>query len=435
MENHWIEDWLSERIEKEKNRNEYMAILKIFSDFCQERGLNFLNVVDDYRTAKYSGAREEQMFLDRWNDLIKRYATSLKNRTTQRGGRHTPFTIKTYLSVPKSFFSCYKIPIDVNLPKKRQTYVIYHNRDLTKEQIRKILSTASQRNRVIFLMEAESGLRADTIINLKYWQIKEDFEKETVPMRILTPRSTIKYHVDDRWSFVGEDGFKALKDYLETRTPLKNDNFVFASEKPEKMKGEQFTVASISRQFRNTVKKLKLENGGLPGKPGHYRMHGLRKYFFNNMMPTPKEYRDFWMGHTISSSDEYYITLDPEKHREVYAQGYEQLRILEPATPAQLTEIAEQLRRKDQEIQELRNQNQKLSGEIQKINEQLKSMLIPDNDYYVDTIPEFEDEIKEQLKEVLGLNPRKAKALLDLIQKIASKDEKTANSNNEASTR
>jgi len=375
MENHWIEDWLSERIEKEKNRNEYLAMLKIFSDFCQERGMDFQNIVDDYRNAKYAGAREEQMFLDKWNDLIKRYATFLKNRATQRGGKYTPLTIKTYLSVPKSFFSCYKILLDVNLPRHRQTYVIFHNRDLPKAIIRKIVNTASQRNRVIFLMEAESGLRADTIINLKYWQIKQDFEKEVVPMRILTPRSTIKYHVADRWSFVGEDGFKELKDYLEPRMPLRDNDFVFASEKPEKMKGDQFSVASISRQFKNTVKKLKLEKGDPFGKPGHYRMHGLRKYFFNNMI-APKEYRDFWMGHTISSSDEHYITDNAEKHRKVYAKGYEQLRILGPATPAQLTEIADKLKQKDKEIQELKEQNKELFNKFEKLDEMVKTLKI-----------------------------------------------------------
>ncbi len=367
--NHWIEDWLSERIEKEKNKKEYLAILKTFIEYCQERGIDFLNIVADYRSAKYAGAREEQKFLDNWNDLIKRYATFLKNRINQRGGKYTPLSLKTYLSVPKSFFSCYRIPLDVRLPKR--TCVFYHNRDLTKEIIRQILSKATQRNRTIWLSMSESGLRAHTMINLKYWQIKDDFEKGTVPMRILTPASQIKYHVNDRWSFVGEDGFKALKEYLEPSMPLKDDDFVFSSEKPEKVRGGQFTVASISATFRKTINALKLEKGYSPGKPGHYRMHGLRKYFFNNMI-APKEYRDFWMGHTISSSDEYYITHDPEKHRKVYAKGYEQLRILEPVTPTQLTEIADKLQQKDREIQELRAQNEKLSARLDQLAEPLK---------------------------------------------------------------
>ena len=416
MENHWIEDWLSERIEKEKNRNEYLAMLKIFSDFCQERGMDFQNIVDDYRNAKYAGAREEQMFLDKWNDLIKRYATFLKNRATQRGGKYTPLTIKTYLSVPKSFFRCYKILLDVNLPKHRQTYVIFHNRDLPKAIIRKIVNTASQRNRVIFLMEAESGLRADTIINLKYWQIKQDFEKEVVPMRILTPRSTIKYHVADRWSFVGEDGFKELKDYLEPRMPLKDDDFVFASEKPEKMKGEQFTVASISRQFKTTVKKLKLGKEDPFGKPGHYRMHGLRKYFFNNII-APKEYRDFWMGHVISSSDEHYITDDEKKHRKVYAKGYEQLRLLEPVTTAQLKDINDQLRQKDREIQQLKTQNEELSARIDELAEPLKALKEMD----------IEELSKEEERTPLGLiiqylRIQAAKELNDELKRMKEKE-------------
>jgi hypothetical protein len=83
-------------------------------------------------------------------------------------------------------------------------------------------------------------------------------------------------------------------------------------------------------------------------------MHGLRKYFRNNMKADPS-YREFWMGHSLGV-DEHYVTRDPEAHRAEYRKGYESLRILEPATPAQLTEIVEQLKKKDLEIQELRKE-------------------------------------------------------------------------------
>jgi integrase len=360
MENHWIHDWIS-KLESEATTRSYLRAIGVFSQYCQAQGASFDSVVEDWRAARDKDRRAEQRFQDKWQDLIRGYTTYLKTGYVPRtGARLTPLTQRQWLTVVKSFFHEYKIPVDVDLP--RRACVLYHNRDFTKEQLRMILSRASQRDRAIFLVMAESGLRGGTVVSLKYWQIREDFEKDRIPLRILTPASTIKDHVGDRWSFIGEDGAKALREYLKPRLPLKAEDYVFASGKPSRVKGEQFTEASISTIFKRITDHLRMEKGSPIGKPGHYRLHGLRKFFFNNMM-APKEFRDFWMGHKISGSDEHYITRDPEKHREKYVQGYQQLRILEALKP-DTREIDEKLAQKDREIQELRDRVEELSKVI-----------------------------------------------------------------------
>lgn len=345
-----VEDWLSSVAHK--TRGYYEPSWKAFTDFAKRRGKDPLRIVEEYRAAKYQGEREKDRFLDEWNDVIRAFNTWLESKY------HAPFTRKNFLVAVKSHLKYWKIPLDVELPK--HPYVLYHNRDLSREQIRLILSRASPRDRAIYLLMAESGLRAETAITLKYWQIQDDFEKDTIPMRILTPSETLKDHVGDRWSFIGEDGARALTEYLKPRLPLKAEDYVFASERPGRMVGEQFSVASLSVKFHRIVRKLNLEKGAQIGKPGHYRMHGLRKYFRNNMRADPA-YREFWMGHSIGL-DAHYISRDPETHRKEYKKNYESLRILEPATPAQLTEITEKLKQKDLEIQELRKEVDDLKG-------------------------------------------------------------------------
>jgi len=201
--NHWIEDWLSARAEAESTRKNYLRNIKVFSDFCQRRGKELYGIVNEYRVARREGYEAKLDFTDSWQDLIRAYSTCIKR------SRYAPLTTKNILSTAKSFLSYYKIPVTVDLP--RRAYVIYHNRDLTRENIKRILSKASQRDRTIWLLMAESGLRVSTAIHLKYWQIKEDFEKGTVPMRILTPAESVKGHVGDCWSFIGEDGVKAIE--------------------------------------------------------------------------------------------------------------------------------------------------------------------------------------------------------------------------------
>jgi len=347
--NHWLEDWLSDRAEAAATREFYLMCWRNFTRFSLERGKDPLGLVQDYRAVKFQGEIQRETFLEEWQDILRAWKTWLKPK-------YAPFTMKNHLVAVRSFLGYWKIPLDVELPK--HPYVLYHNRDLSKEQLRQILSRGSQRDRTIWLVMAESGLRAGTTIAVKYWQIQEDFEKDIVPMRILTPSETLKDHVGDRWSFIGEDGAAALREYLKPRMPLNGEDYVFASERPGRMRGEQFSVASISGKFSRTCRILKLEKGSAPGKPGHFRMHGLRKYFRNNMRADPA-YREFWMGHSLGV-DAHYVSRDPEFHRAEYKRNYESLRIQEPATAAQLTEITEKLKQKDLEIQELRKEMEEL---------------------------------------------------------------------------
>jgi len=256
----------------------------------------------------------------------------------------------------KSFFQFWNIPLSVNLPKR--ACVIYHNRDLKREEVRQILTFASPGDRVIWLVMAESGMRAKTAIRLKYWQIKEDFEAKRVPMRIILPSASLKDHVGDRFTFIGEDGFRELNEYLRRRLPLKDDGYVFASEKQGKVNGEQFSVASLSVKFNRLVQKLGLDTSK-GGKPKSVRMHALRKYFRNNMKADSSFIR-FWMGHSLGV-DAHYITRDIERHRQEYAKGYEFLRIFEPSAIS-LTEVLKVVKEKDMEIKMLRERLEKLEA-------------------------------------------------------------------------
>lgn len=334
-------DWLSS-VDPHTQKS-YRPNWEQFVVFARKRGKDPEKIVEEYRAARYEGERQKDRFLDEYNDTLKAYFTFLEKSEL------APLTRRNRLIIINSFLKYWKIPLDVQIPK--HGCVIYHNRDLNKEQMRLIIANSDIRNRTMYLFMAESGLRAGTVTQLKYWQIQDDFEKEIIPMRILTPAATIKDHVDDRWSFIGEDGFRALKQYLKPRLPLKAEDYVFISERPGRMTGEQFSVSSLSVQFHRTVQKLNLEKGAQTGKPGHYRMHGLRKYFRNNMRADPS-YREFWMGHSLGV-DAHYISRNPEVHRMEYKKGYPELRILEPLATDELKAIHEQLQKKDQQIQNL----------------------------------------------------------------------------------
>lgn len=350
--NVWVEDWLSSVCESEKTRHSYLLAIRTFSDFAAKQWKrNFYNIVQEWRRAKRRGDVEAETFIEEWGDVVRNFYTYAKPK-------YAPLTVKNFLATLKSFFGFWNIPLKVRLPKR--ACVIYHNRDLTREEVRQILTFASARDRVMWLLMAESGMRAETCVNLRYSQIKEDFEAKRIPMRILLPSESLKDHVGDRFTFIGEDGFRELSEYLKRRLPLQDDDFVFASEKQGRVKGEQFSVASLSVKFNRLVQKLGLDKSR-GGKPKSVRMHSLRKYFRNNMR-VDSAFVKFWMGHSLGV-DAHYITRDVERHREEYQKGYEYLRIFEPSAIS-LLEIGKALRQKDEQIKDLKTQIQLLSQKL-----------------------------------------------------------------------
>jgi len=362
-ENHYVEDWLAARCESEKTVTGYRASLRVFSEFVGQRGRDLCGIVEEWRGVKRLSEDDRERFIDDWSDLVRVFHTVIKQN-------HAPLTVKNFLVTIRSFFRFWKIPIDVELP--RRACVVYHNRDLTRDNIKQILTFATTRDRVVWLVMAESGMRANSAVNLKFWQIREDFEAERVPMRVLLPSSSLKDHVGDRWTFIGEDGFRELKEYLKPRMPLKDGDFVFASEKKGKVKGQQFSVASLSVKFNRVVQKLGLDRSN-GHKPKGLRMHGLRKYFRNNMK-AEESLRQFWMGHSLGV-DAHYITREVEKHREEYARGYVHLKVFESSVDS-LVEFRDQLKSKAADMETLKDKIRLLENQLQAVRGILNGLVM-----------------------------------------------------------
>lgn len=365
MENVRIQDWLSQVCESQKTKVSYTWLWQNFAKFAKNRGKDSETLVDGWRTAKRIGEKEKEAFLEEWQDIIRSYGTLLRTK-------FAPITVKNCLTALKSFLRYWDIPLKVDLPK--HSYVIYHNRDIKREELKRILTFASPRDKVMFLVLAESGMRVDNVVNLKYGQIKEDFEAAKVPMKVMLPSNSLKDHVGDRWTFIGYEGFKELANYLHGRT-LKPDDYVFTSERGGKCKGEQFKAGSLSVKFNRLVQKLgidKSRGGSATGrpKPKEIRLHGLRKYFRNNHS-ADSSYIAFWMGHSLGV-DSHYISRDAEQHRREYLKGYGSLRVLEVDTSeAQSAEITALKAELEQTKKERATTLQAVMERMSKLEEQL----------------------------------------------------------------
>ena len=197
-----LEIWLEKSCEGEQTRKDYRKYLMEFLSWC---GVDLQSLLETWANVKYTIKREQ--FEEELGQLLNRYSIYLKRKG------YAPLTIKKIMTALLSFFRKYKkINVDYEFDSKKM-YVKFHNRDITKEEIRKILELARIRDKAFFIVMLESGLRPDTLCRLKYKHIKEDFEKGIIPMKIDLPSELLKDKVSARWSFIGEDGYRIRKEY------------------------------------------------------------------------------------------------------------------------------------------------------------------------------------------------------------------------------
>jgi integrase len=380
MENHWIENWLSLQ-ENPRTRASYQRGMKKFAEFCKKHQFNGLDtIVQDYRTARDSDNRRKlSQYTDAWTDVLQEYTIWLKQH-------HAPATVKNQLAILQSFFKTARVPIEVDIPKR--AYVTYPKQNLKRKTLRRIISRSTVRNKAIWLMLAESGLRPYTVTQIRWDWIKEDYLAGRVPMMIRIPQRYTKDVVGDRWSFVGSDGYDALREYLEPRLPLQDDDYVFVREPPKhkkkrsrryvpgsimehredpedplKLPGIPFTSGNLSATFSNTVRALNLDSGYF-GKPGKVRLYCLKDWFRNHCK-ADYGYLMFWMCRS-SPVDSHY-NRDEEEHRKAYREAYPGLRVMEEPTAT-----ADAHR----EIQELKDQNKELFNKFEKLDEMVKTLKI-----------------------------------------------------------
>ena len=148
--------------------------------FCKLHKTNPNEIVREWKKVRYDW-KERERFLDEWSEKIENYYASMDLAPLTKLGKTSSII---------SFFRSYKIPIEVQT--NRHTYVKYHNRDIHKDELKRILDHSDLRERTFFLVMAESGLRPSTLVQLKYRDIREDFESGTVPMKINVPAEIVK---------------------------------------------------------------------------------------------------------------------------------------------------------------------------------------------------------------------------------------------------
>jgi hypothetical protein len=273
------------------------------------------------------------------------------------------------VGVISSFFHYNDMPL--GFVPQAQSGIVFHNRDITKEEIIQIMSVSKIREKAFFVVMAQSGLRPHTMKQLKLRNLES--LDNNVPCKIDVPQEMAKGKYGSYVTFIGPDATKYLKQYHATRTNLTQDSLLFCSHTDST---KMINVKDVSRAFRMAARKLE-ESGALKfeireGKPSELRLYNLRKFFRKYANQMGLEHVSYVMGHTTRGSDSNYTPKDPEWYRDLYKEKAMPFLRIETATPTEtektIAELKKQLEGRDKELEEMKRMMVKLQPLVDFMN-------------------------------------------------------------------
>lgn len=364
----WLESVAYSHSGSQNTQEVYRRNFQRFLDFIGKTATDIKSEYD--QLADFNDFRK---FKDRYADYLKAWIGNLRRQD------YTNASIRTIVSAVQSFFKYHDLPI--SYVPTAQDFVVYHNRDITKEEISQILAIATPRDRAFFAVMAQSGLRPHELVQLRIKHLQPDLDRGVIPMKIEVPQEIAKGRYRGYFTFIGSEAFRHLKHYLASRPNLSPESFVFTAYGTEK----QARPKIFSQRFHKYTRKLKAK--GLlkfeqkaVGKPAELRLYSLRKFFKKFSRQAGEEYQEFWMGHVGKGVTDHYLTKDPEYHRKLYAEKAMPFLRIEETTPtetekviAQQAEEIEKLKRRVAETADIKKELATLKAQFRQLLKRIET--------------------------------------------------------------
>ena len=254
-----------------------------------------------------------------------------------------------------------------NLPKANLTYILQDwHRAYKKEEIKSLLSYLDNDFHKLYVyMAVESGLRAQTVIDITYEHIKEDLEAGLQEAAIRFKPEAYSKKKAAGFSFLGKrslelirkmiaDGRIKTKAYTKIwKTTNKKTGEVTSREIP--VKGLiPFSYTAIYLALDVARKKAGLDLRIQPN-------HGLRKYFENALDKADIDHEPKMIleGHFASARAKSYSSREWDELRPVYRKAYA---FIDPEQSN--VEMAAKVQSQEDEVKDLRKELASVQGEL-----------------------------------------------------------------------
>ncbi len=197
-----------------------------------------------------------------------------------------------------------------NLPKAQITYTLQDwHRGYRKEEIKNLLGFLDDKLQKLYVyMAVESGLRAKTVLAIKWKHIAEDFEAGIVPVAIRLGPEYYGKKKSAGFTFLGKRSVDLIKELLKDGViKSKPDAPIIDRSYPV-----MFKILQKARDKAGLDKRIQIN-------------HGFRKYFENSLIGVDPDQKDLLEGHFASISSKHYTGREWEDLRQVYAKSYPQI--------------------------------------------------------------------------------------------------------------
>ena len=244
---------------------------------------------------------------------------------------------------------------------------MFHNRDITKEEIEAIIKDAQPREKAYYALMTQSGLRPNEVSNLKIGDLENLLGEITpIPCLVKIRQDVTKRKYKPYFTFIGQETITFIKEYFkrENRTSLTPEDYLFTKDDGKTKTNSDL----ISHIFRRTVEKLKKQKvlnfnnkEGEKANRNELRLYNLRKYFRNHAGKAGTDYVNFWIGHSLGIDEHYFSQINiPDLRKQYQEIAMKNLRI-DTKTPDQ----------NEDTISKLEQQNRELRDRLEKIEKTL----------------------------------------------------------------
>ena len=341
----------------------YSANVKKYSDWL---GYNPDLIIQDLKPV---GAIPDPIKVQNHCGFLNDYLAEIQDD----GGQ--PTYVSNLIKSVKTFYHVNGIEVKLSEHLPRKT--AYKDRAPKPEEIAKLLDKSATREALIVALFAAGGFREGTLVRLKYYHVKEDFEANRVPIHLHIEAEITKGKYHDYDTFINQEASSLLRLYIQER----KHGSIYTP--PEEINDNSPLIRSIhnahkilpvsEKAIRKIVHTLAVDGDISKKIPNSWmytvRTHSLRK-FFRTQMSAAKidtEITQYFMGHTIDTYEDVQ-SLGIETLRNLYSSAGLAIR---PKTAAnRMTQLKEIIRAWGENPEEILTKDALMRGNITETSEQ-----------------------------------------------------------------
>ena len=196
-----------------------------------------------------------------------------------------------------------------NMPKVKTGYTLQDwHRGYKKPEVKKLIDYLNEPVRKLFVyVSAETGLRANTVLALRYHHIKEDLEQNIVPCAIRLEPKFCGKRKSAGYTFLGERSVTLLHDCIRQKLVKTSDD-------------SPLIPAAYSGLYGPLIRAR--QRAGLD--PKIQPNHGLRKYFEDALDAARVDHEKKMMleGHFAGTRAKHYTDREWDELRKIYREAY-----------------------------------------------------------------------------------------------------------------